>query len=252
MVSIHHHFSLPDLVHEDLGVEVYRKAPWAIFRKGESWVYLGIYPDPGDMRIHRVIVFNDEHTRAHIYNPTTELFRFGGVDSLLLLSSDQILLARVLPAFDGAFVHAAGLVLNGCGFLFAGASEAGKSTITTLLHDKAKILCDDRMIIRKSDDGFRIHGTWSHGEVPDVSPDSAPFRALFFLRQARENRAERMTDPKAVIKNLLPRFVRPLLTADWWERILSLAEDIAGRVPCYDLYFDKSGRIVPVLEELIK
>jgi MoaA/NifB/PqqE/SkfB family radical SAM enzyme len=249
-ISVRHHFSLPDLQGEDLGEEVYRRPPWAIYRKGDAWIYLGIYPDPEDTRVHRVIVFNDDHTRARIFNPSAELFLRGGLDSLLLLSSDQIALARVLPFVGGAFIHAAGVDFEGRGLLFAGPSEAGKSTVVKMLKGRAKVLCDDRMIVRKETGGFRIHGTWSHGEIPDVSPDSAPLSAVFFLRQARENRLERIRDPKAVLKNLLPRLVRPLVTADWWERVLALAGGIAAEIPCYDMHFDKSGKIVDALEEL--
>lgn len=251
VISIRHYFSLPDLRGEDLGEEVYHKPPWAIFRKAGSWTYLGIYPDQGDTRIHRVIVFNDDHTRARIFNPSPDLFLRGGLDSLTLLSSDQILLARAVPYLGGAYVHAAGAVLAGAGLLFAGPSEAGKSTIVKMLKGRAQILCDDRMIIRKESGRFRIHGTWSHGEVPDVSPDHAPFRALFFLRQSQENRLERIEDSKLILKRLLPRFVRPLETADWWARILALAEEIAAEIPCYSLHFDRSGRIIDSLEELV-
>jgi hypothetical protein len=251
-LSIRHHFSLPGLDRVGLGREVYRRPPWAIYHKDGAWVYVGIYPDPDDNRVHRVIVFNDDHTRASVFNPSPDLFLAGGLDSLLLLSSDQIALARVLPSRDGAFVHAAGVEMNGHGLLFAGPSEAGKSTVVKMLKGKAKILCDDRMIVRKERQGFRIHGTWSHGEVAEVSPDSAPASALFFLRQARENRLARIEDKKAVLKNLLPRLVRPLVTADWWERVLALAESIAAEVPCYDMHFDKSGRIVEALEELTR
>jgi radical SAM protein with 4Fe4S-binding SPASM domain len=251
-LSIRHHFSLPELDGQDLGREVYRHPPWAIYRKGSSWIYLGIYPDPDDNRLHRVIVFNADHTRASVFNPSAELFLGGGLDSLMLLSSDQIVLARVLPFLGGAFIHAAGVSLNGWGLLFAGASEAGKSTIVKMLMGKAKILCDDRVIIRKEAGRFRIHGTWSHGEVPDVSADSAPAGAILFLRQAGENRLDKIDNPKAVLKDLLPRLVRPLVTADWWDRALSLVADIAAEIPCYNMYFDKSGRIVDALEELTR
>jgi len=250
VISIRHHFSLPDLDRQDLGREVYRRPPWAIYRKGASWIYLGIFPDPEDKRIHRAIVFNDDHTRARVFNPSPELFLGGGLESLMMLSSDQILLARILPSFGGAFVHSAGVSLQGRGLLFVGPSEAGKSTTVKMLKGKAEILCDDRMIVRKGPGGFRIHGTWSHGEVPLVSPGSAPFRALLFLRQSKDNRLQRIEDPKAVLKDLLPRLVRPLETADWWDRILTLAGEIAAGIPCYDMYFDKSGKIVDALEEL--
>jgi radical SAM protein with 4Fe4S-binding SPASM domain len=249
-LSIRHHFSLPDLEGADLGREVYRRPPWAIYKRDGAWIYLGIYPDPADRRLHRVIVFNDDHTRARIFNPSAELFLGGSLDSLMLLSSDQVMLARVLPFLGGAFVHAAGVDMNGRGLLFAGPSEAGKSTIVKLLRGRAAILCDDRMIIRKEAGGFRIHGTWSHGEVPDISPGSAPLRAVLFLRQSGENRLERVEDPGAILKDLLPRLVRPLVTADWWDRVLGLVSDVAANIPCYNMHFDKSGKIIGSLEEL--
>jgi MoaA/NifB/PqqE/SkfB family radical SAM enzyme len=248
-VVLRHHFSLPDLAGEDLGREVFRKPPWAIYRKGASWIYLMISPDPADATIHRVMVFNDGHTRGRIYSPTDELFRRGGLESLALLPSDQLILARLLPAFGGAFVHAAAVSLKGQGLLFAGPSEAGKSTIVKLIGERGEVLCDDRVVVRKDGGGFRVHGTWNHGEVGRVSPGSAPLRAVFFLRQARVNRLERVDDPKVVLRDFLPRLVRPLVSADWWERALALAEDVVREVPFYNLSFDKSGAVVEILEE---
>jgi MoaA/NifB/PqqE/SkfB family radical SAM enzyme len=42
-IIIRHHFALPDLDSVDLGKEIYRRSPWAIYRKGGSWIYTGIY-----------------------------------------------------------------------------------------------------------------------------------------------------------------------------------------------------------------
>jgi MoaA/NifB/PqqE/SkfB family radical SAM enzyme len=251
-IVLRHHFSLPDLAGEDLGREVFRQPPWAIYRKGASWIYLMISPDPADTTVHRVMVFNDGHTRGRIYSPTDELFRRGGQESLALLPSDQLILARLLPAFGGAFVHAAAVSLKGQGLLFAGPSEAGKSTIVKLIGERGEVLCDDRVVVRKNGGGFRVHGTWNHGEIRRVSPGSAPLRAVFFLRQAGTNRLERVGDPKAILRDFLPRLVRPLVSADWWERALALAEDVVREVPFYNLWFDKSGAVVEVLEEFVE
>ncbi len=43
-VTLRHHFEIPDLRDVDLGEELYRKVPWAISRKGNTWFYLGINP----------------------------------------------------------------------------------------------------------------------------------------------------------------------------------------------------------------
>ena len=114
-----------------------------------------------------------------------------------------------------------------------------------------EILCDDRMIVRKWPDGYRIHGTWSHGELPDVSPAAAPLRAIFFIDKADEIEFIALKDKRIAVRNLLAFLIKPLATADWWEKILDLVEDLVREVPCYTLRFDRSGRLVEAIRDFI-
>jgi radical SAM protein with 4Fe4S-binding SPASM domain len=250
MITIRHYFSLPDLNGQDLGKEVYRKPPWAVYRKGNSWIYLGISPELEDRRIHRVAIFNQNHTTARIYNENEDDFRKGGVNSLTLFPTDQILLARVLADKKGCYMHSAGVILEGRGLLFMGHSEAGKSTIVTMLKEKAEILCDDRMIVRRHPEGFMVHGTWSHGDIPVVSPHSGPLNAILFLEKDTDNHLEAINDRRNIMRSLLACLIKPLGTADWWDKMLSLGWEIAREIPCYSLHFDKSGKAVELLKGL--
>lgn len=249
-VVLRHHFSLPEVKGADLGREVYRKPPWAIYRRDGSWIYLGISPTPGDPGLHRVAVFNDDHSRGRIYNPNEEWFRRGGLHALTLFPSDQILLARLLPDRDACFLHAAGMAVNGQGLLFVGHSGAGKSTMVTMLRENGEILCDDRVIVRRWPEGFRLHGSWSHGDVPQVSAADAPLRAILFLEKAGTNRLERMEDRKEIVRRLPFFLIKPLVTADWWEKTLGLVEKMSREVPVYRLRFDRSGGVKDVLKPL--
>lgn len=249
-VSIRHHFSLPDLREKDLGTPVYRKAPWAVYKKGNSWIYLGISPIRQDKSLHRVVVFNHNHTRARIYNNSEEIFLKGNLHSLTLFPTDQILLAQLLADRQGCILHSCGVNLGGRGLLFAGHSGAGKSTIARLLKDKAELLCDDRMIIRRHKEGFKIYGTWSHGNVPDVSSQPVSLKAIFFLRKSRGNHIIPIADKKEITKRLLLFLVRPFVTVDWWQKTLSLMESVSEKVPCYVLEFDKSKKVADLLERL--
>lgn len=250
IITIRHRFSLPDIDGKNLGVEVYRKPPWVIYKKDTSWIYLGISRTKPDKSLHCIAVFNSDHTRARIYSDKEETFLKGNLDSLTLFSNDQTLLACILADRQGCYLHSCGVNFAGKGLLFAGQSEAGKSTMATMLKGKAEILCDDRMIIRKSQTDFRIYGTWSHSDVSDVSAASAPLRALLFLKKSKENRVVPLNDKREITKQLLSCVIKPFVTKDWWEKTLSLIEEIGRVVPCYELYFDQSGKAAQLLKKI--
>ena len=250
-VRITHHFSLPRILPARLGREMYRQAPWAIYRKGSSWSYLGIKPGRKNYSVYCLATFNDAHTRGQIYHQDSCIFSEGNLHSLSLFPTDQIWLAPLLSRRQGFIFHAAGMKIGGQGLLFAGHSEAGKSTTVTLLRDAGEILCDDRMIVRRWPEGFRIHGTWSHGDVPHVSAAEAPLRAVLFLEKAKTNRLIPIADPQEVLKRVLPLLIKPLVTADWWEKTLAVVEAFVREVPAYRLQFDKSGKITKILGELL-
>ena len=248
-ISIRLYASLPALSDLRLGQEVYRRPPWAVYRQRDAWTYLGIPPEGEDRPPHSVAIFNDDHSRGFICR-RADIFEMGCLASLTTFTSDQILLAQVLSHRQGCYFHASGIILNGHGLLFVGHSEAGKSTMLKMLRGHGEILCDDRIIVRRWPDGFRIHGTWSHGELPDISPADAPLRAVLFLEKARANELIPISSKIERVSKLLSHVVKPLVTADWWQKTLTLAERLADEVPAYRLRFDKSGAVVDVLKEL--
>jgi MoaA/NifB/PqqE/SkfB family radical SAM enzyme len=253
-VTLRHHFGLPDLEHMDLGRELYRKVPWAIYGDNGSYHYVGIPSGGGESPPHRVAIFNPEHTRGSIYNAGEKYWRRGNIASLTLFPSDQILIARLLADREGYYLHSSGAVIDGAGVLFVGHSRAGKSTVTRLLIDAGErdglpveILCDDRNIVRRADGAWRVYGTWSHGEVPLVSSRHAPLRAVCFLEKAGENTLTPCTDRPEIIRRLLACVIKPFVTADWWNKTLDLVEKTAAEVPFYVMRFDKSPAIVEEL-----
>lgn len=250
VISIHHHFTLPELNEEFLGKEIHRKAPWVIYRKRGYWTYLNHAGVLERDKLTRVLVFNDSYTDAQMYHNGDEVFRLGNWYSLAFLPTDQLLLAQALADRQACYLHSGAVVLAGQGLVFVGHSTAGKSTTMQMLKDKADLLCDDRNIVRLWREGFKVHGTWSHGEVPIVSPNSAPLGAILFLEKAPENRLVRLEDQKEIMHLLLAHVVKPFVTADWWGKTLPLLSELSAHVPCYTMRFDKSGEIVNSLQKL--
>jgi MoaA/NifB/PqqE/SkfB family radical SAM enzyme len=262
-VTLRHYFELPDLKGTDLGEELYRKAPWAISRKNGTWFYRAVAVDGSDAELHRVAVFDAGHTHGTIYSlpRDAEFVRTDGWYSLSLLPTDQLWLAPLLADRNAALMHSAAVILNGQGLLFIGHSEAGKSTTVTLLTNgghtqgaplEVEILCDDRNIVRRWDEGWRVHGTWSHGDVENVSSASAPLRAILFLHQDSRNAITLLTDRKESRKLLLGTLIKPMVTAEWWQKELHVLERLVNEVPCYTMHFDKSGAIVRELLSVIR
>jgi len=286
-ITIEHRFVIPDLNGHSMGRGIYDREPWAVYQKGRVWIYInyscgkswaslrivtrmwhriqyggreyrkgegskGRYPfklEKGT-RIHLLAFCSPDHRRLRIFNRGEDQFRGGNLASLTLFPTDQILLARILAQRRGCFFHAGGVALWGRGFVFLGHSGAGKTTIVNMMKPMAEVLCDDRMIVRRWPEGFRAHGTWSHGDLEEVSPNQALLKGIFFLNRAKENRIVPIAGRNEIVRKLLACLVRPLVTSDWWDSMFDLMEDIASEVPCYELYFDKSGAIVPLLKEL--
>jgi len=248
-ITIRHHFGLPDVAKWELGREVYRKPPWAIYRNSESWIYLGILPSGDNGKFHRIAVFNDDYSHANIYNPMQDTFLKGNFGSLTLFPTDQLFIAQILALRQGCYMHSCGAIIGNQGLLFVGHSGAGKSTIAEMIKSDATILSDDRVIIRNWKEGLKIHGTWSHGDVTDVSPKSTGLSQILFLKKSKENRIRRINNRKIIFNNLLSCLIKPFVTATWWESMLNLIEQTAQEVPCYEMRFDKSGKIFERIKE---
>jgi len=249
-IYIHHHFAFPEIKAVHWGKMIQRKEPWVVYRKDRGWIYKGVINKGNQEKVFKIAVFNDNHSRARIFSPDAKVFQAGGLKSLTTFPTDQLMLLQTISHKNACIFHSSGMIINGQGLLFLGHSGAGKSTMVTLLKDIGEILCDDRNIIRSQDDGFRLYGSWSHGDVPHVSPRSAPVKALFFIEKTSFNRLTPLSPFQGLFR--LPAFaVRSISNKDWWARTLGLIEKITNQVPMYRLQFDKSGKIAQIINELV-
>lgn len=63
---------------------------------------------------------------------------------------------------------------------------------------------------------------------------------------------EPLSDPKRIVPELLDRLIKPFVTNEWWEMTLPTIEELASHVPCYELYFDRNGGVVELIEDLLR
>lgn len=254
-VVINHHFHVPASFHT-LGAEapIFSNDLWKIYRRGTSWFYC-CSPSEIDQSENGIIaVFNYNYSKADIFYSGIDekAYREWESPALTLFNSDQILLSRLLSDRQGCLVHGNGFVMERGGVLFTGVSGAGKSTLSKILKEAGyKILCDDRMVIRKMNDRFFIYGNWCHGSVPDYSKSAAPLKAIFFLEQAKENVIIPAEDREDKVIRIIKTLIRPFLPAKCWNQTLMTIGEITKEIPCFRLRFNLAGGICELMQEHI-
>lgn len=161
---------------------------------------------------------------------------------------DELLMVNYLAQGRGIDIHALGVVApDSSGMAFVGVSGAGKSTTARLLMNTgAKVLCDDRIILRMRDKDFWLHSTPWHGDARVAIPGQAPLRRLFFLKQARDNRIVPLNCVDAA-KRLLVCCFPTFHDSQGMEFTLDFVADLTQRIPCYEFQFTPDQRAVDMV-----
>ncbi len=167
------------------------------------------------------------------------------IDQPVSYPLDQLLMMHFLARRRGMLLHAAGVVIAGKAYLFAGVSGAGKSTFSQLLAAAraGRMLSDERVIVRSVRGGLTAFGTPWAGTANIASPASAPLAGIFFLKHGRCNEIERM-DPAAAADRMLPMISIPWYDPDEAAPIIAFVKRLASRVPAHEFRFVRDGTAV--------
>jgi len=162
---------------------------------------------------------------------------------------DQVVMIQLFSRHAGMVAHACGIKRGAAGILFPGVSTAGKSTISRLWEKRGgvTVLNDDRVVIRKKDDGFWIYGTPWHGDAKLFSPDKAPLKKVFFIRHGEKNEIRKI-DPLDAASRLVVCSFSPFWDREGMDTVLGLCSELAATVPCYELSFVPNGSVLDFLE----
>ena len=131
----------------------------------------------------------------------------------------------------GFLLHSASAIRNGKAFLFAGVSEAGKTTISRLAPPDATLLTDEISYVRKQDAGYVAYGTPFTGELAKLGENvSAPIAALYLAGQGSENRIDPIS-PAEATRSLLANLLFFAEDEDLVQSIFHSAFEFVSRVP---------------------
>lgn len=223
---------------------------WQLYRDDERLVFRLSSPKFGPLPYKTATMATDFASgMVHLHRPC---FPSGVACYPLDYPLDELLLTNWLALGRGVEVHACAVVdRDGRGYLFAGHSGAGKTTMARQWLGEAgvSVLSDDRVVVRNLDGRIWIYGTPWHGDEPLASPVRARLTRVFFLEQAAANHVAEVGGATAVAK-LFARSFPPFFSAVGLDSTMAILSEIVQRVPCADFGFVPSRAVRQVVREL--
>jgi len=167
----------------------------------------------------------------HLFNPILEL---------CLLS--------ILAREGGLLLHASGLTYQDMGFVFTGASGTGKSTLAGWFAGRnARVLSDERMILRRHDASVTMFGTPWIGSGAFAANASTPLSRLFCIRHGQDRHRFETLPAARVVTFLLQQTFLP-----YWDRAamditLDSLASLTRQIPCVGLACLKNPDVVDAI-----
>ena len=155
----------------------------------------------------------------------------------------RIVHTLLLAKQGGFLLHSASAIRNGKAFLFAGVSEAGKTTISRLAPPDVTLLTDEISYVRRQAETYVAYGTPFTGELAKLGENvSAPISALYLLAKGQSNRIEPIPAAEAV-RSLLANLLFFAEDEELVRDIFQSALEFVGRVPVSRLTFVPDARV---------
>lgn len=155
----------------------------------------------------------------------------------------RIVHTLVLAKEGGFLLHAASAIRNGRAFLFAGVSEAGKTTISRLAPPDVTLLTDEISYVRRQGSKYVAFGTPFTGELAKLGENvSAPIAALYFLAKGDENRIDSVA-PGDAARSFLANTLFFAKDEELVQATFHSAFEFISGVPVFQLTFVPDARV---------
>lgn len=247
-VTLHYRYGrLPrvPLREEDILFGTSRTGLWSLYRSEGQNIFALRSPADGSAAPYCIALFSPDFRKGEIFRLLRD--DEGTSDALqadlMSYPLSEVLMVCLLAQGRGLMAHACGIDDHGRGYLFAGNSTHGKSTMARLWKENAVVLNDDRIVIRRREGRFWMYGTPWHGDYSGVSPSGVPIEKIFFLRHAGANEAGHREGISAA-SMLLTRCFAALWDAEGMRFTLDFCAQMVETVPCFELGFAADRNIL--------
>lgn len=172
-----------------------------------------------------------EHYRAEEYGP-----KAAAEDIAYMESARQF--CSALLNWNGLYLHASAVELDGKAYLFSGDCGVGKSTHTKLWQqvfgDKAQVINDDKPALRCLEGVWYAYGTPWCGKDHINRNRKVPVAGICFLKQSDHNAIRRLT-PAEVIGRIMSQTIFRFGSVDRLDLMLGNLDKLIETIPVYEL-----------------
>lgn len=177
------------------------------------------------------IVINAEQFRMQKYPPNV-------TEKTVIYNESGYQFAMKVLEYDGFYLHASAVELDGRAYLFSGPCGMGKSTHTRiwkeLFGEAVNNINDDKPVLR------RLNGIWYAYGTPWCGKDGinqnrkVPLAGVCFLKQAQENRISRLNQKEA-LQRILTQTIRRFSDVKTMDLMLGHLDKFVREIPVFEL-----------------
>ena len=240
-----------DLTEECDGEQVFDSgALWQLYRQRDSFLFRFATPALGSVP-YREASFDAAFTTGDLRLHRPYFETRGPVDPLEYPLAELLFIHHLHAHRKGVEIHGCGVVDgSGAGYLFAGQSGAGKTTMARLWENEpgVTLLSDDRLVLRPQGGEVWMYGTPWHGDARVASPARVRLAGLLFLR-ARPSHEFRPLARSEAVARLFACSFPPFHDAVGLDFTLAALDTVTATVPCHELGFVPDPTVVDFVRQ---
>ena len=209
--------------------------------------------DPKRERPIYAMYYNQDYSKVEIQiNQNYRLEALQKTDFEYMYSGEMF--ANRLTCLGAGVLHSSTIVYQGVGIAFSAVSGTGKSTHTGLWKryygESVEILNDDKPAICFREELPYIYGTPWSGKTELNQNQSAPLKAIIFLKRDTRNWMEPIGMAERMY-NLTNQLNLPAYEEELCEKSVLFAKRLALAVPMYYLHCNMERQAVEVVRETL-
>ena len=214
---------------------------YSIYRENQYYKFI-IYKQDKKNEIQQIAFLDESLTKWTIYaEPSVNdktIYPF-------LYPLGPLVLYYLTVKFEAIMIHASGVYDGEKGWLFAGFSGAGKSTMADLwLKSGSSVINDDRLIIRNTEKGYIMYNTpMFYNDLPKETD----LNSINIIKHAGKNTIKKLNGAKAV-SQLMACCIQHDYNSNFIEHHLQFISNLCDNIPVYELGFLPDKKIIDFIK----